>query len=415
MGLDGKLYALYEPDPGGSAASNIDVYNPISGLWLYSVIIPPDTINGGISAIAVDGNGEIFAVGAWYLYRISPTGVVEQTVMPVPIFETLGDINVDENGRLIMVSDKANVLVGSTALAGFTIFSANNNPEVYDWDAFISFARHVPAPAPPPIVASGANRLANISTRLEVKTGDQVGIAGFIITGGTAQVVVRAIGPSLASYGIDGPLADPTLELHDSTGAVIASNDNWGDSQAAELESLGLSPYNSLESAIVRTLAPGSYTAIIQGKDGATGVGLVEAYNVTSAPGVKFGDISTRGFVDQGENVMIGGFIVSGQPSAGDAEEVVVRGLGPSLASLGVSGTLQDPVLDLYNGNGDVIASDDNWKDSQATEIEAAGLAPTDDREAAILTTLLAGAYTAVLHGKGTATGNGLIEAYGIH
>lgn len=414
MGLDGKLYALYQPSPGGGAASSIDVYNPVTGVWLYNIVIPPDTINGGISAIAVDTTGQIFAVGAWYLYRISPAGAIEQTLMPVPMFEILGDINVDENGRLIMVSNKANVLIGTTALAGFTTFSADNNPDVYDWAAFISFARHIPAPAPPPIVASGAERLANISTRLQVNTGDQVGIAGFIITGGSAQVVLRAIGPTLTSYGIDAALADPTLELHDDTGAILATNDNWQDTQASEIETLGLAPFNPSESAIVRTLAPGSYTAIIQGKDGGTGVGLVEAYDVSTDAGVKFGDISTRGFVDKDQNVMIGGFIASGQPSAGDAVEVVVRGLGPSLAASGVTGTLQDPALDLYNANGDIIASNDNWKTTQQSELEAVGLAPGDDREAALLTSLLAGPYTVVLRGKGTATGNGLIEAYSI-
>ncbi|MGI8956735.1 MAG: hypothetical protein ACR2II_07460 [Chthoniobacterales bacterium] len=248
----------------------------------------------------------------------------------------------------------------------------------------------------------------------QVNTGDQVGIAGFIITGGSAQVVLRALGPTLTSYGIDAALVDPTLELHDDAGAIIATNDDWQETQATEIEALGLAPYNPSESAIVRTLAPGSYTAIIQGKDEATGVGLVEAYDVSSHAGVKFGDISTRGFVDQGQNVMIGGFIASGQPGAGDAVEVVVRGLGPSLAAFGVTDTLPDPAIDLYNANGDTIASNDDWKATQQSELEAVGLAPADDREAALLTTLLAGPYTVVLHGKGADTGNGLIEAYSI-
>ena len=411
MGLDGRLYALYESTPGASGATNVDVYDPVTGAWLYAIDLPLQ--NFSITGIAVDQSGEILAVGAWFVYRLSADGTVEATAMPVPEFEILDDIDVDETGRVIIISDKANVLVGTTALTSFTTFAGNNNPAVLDWAAFITFARHIPAPAPPPIVPSGTSKLPNISTRLEVKTVDQVGIAGFIITGtGEMTVVVRAIGPSLANYGVDGTLQDPTLELRDSSGALLASNDNWGDTQASEIEGTGLAPYSELESAIVRTLSPGQYTAIIQGKDATTGVGLVEAYGINPPADTKFGNISTRGFVDQGQNVMIGGFIISGQPSAGDAAQVVVRGLGPSLTQSGVSDVLPDPTLELHNANGWLVASNDDWKDTQSAEIEATGLAPTDDREAAIVTTLLSGAYTAILRGKDTATGNGLIEVY---
>lgn len=251
--------------------------------------------------------------------------------------------------------------------------------------------------------------LVNISTRLPVGTGANVVIGGFIVSGPESKnVIVRAIGPSLAAFGVTGALADPTLELHAGDGSLIAANDNWKDSQEADINATGLAPGNDLESVILRTLAPGSYTAIVQGKNDTTGVGLVEAYDLTQSPDSKLANISTRGLVGVGDEVLIGGFI------AGPDTQVVVRAIGPSLGAFGVDGALQDPTLELHDGDGAIVASNDNWKDSDETAIEATGLAPADDRESAILRTLATGSYTAIVRGTNETVGVGLVEVYNL-
>ena len=220
---------------------------------------------------------------------------------------------------------------------------------------------------------------------------------------------MRAIGPSLANFGIADPLADPVLELHGGDGSLIMMNDNWKDTQQSEIEASGFQPQNDLESAIISTLDPGNYTAVVSGKDGGTGVGLVEGYDLDQAADSQFGNISTRGFVETGTNVMIGGFILGGED--GNAK-VVVRALGPSLTAFGVSGALADPILELHDGSGALVQSNDNWKDTQQTEIEATGLQPTNDMESAVFEMLAPGAYTAVVAGKGDVIGVGLVEVY---
>jgi hypothetical protein len=250
----------------------------------------------------------------------------------------------------------------------------------------------------------------NISTRLSVGTGDSVLIGGFIITGSASKkVIIRGIGPSLSQFGISGVLADPTLELHDSTGGVIASNNNWGDTQQGEIQDSGLAPTHDLEAAIAITLAPGPYTAIVAGVSNTSGVGSVEIYDLDSGVGSKLANISTRGLVTTGDNVMIGGTIVVGNMSA----RMLIRAIGPSLASFGISNTLQDPTLELHDSQGGIIASNDNWVDSaDATAISATTLPPTDDRESAILATVPPGQYTAIVRGSGDSTGVALVEAY---
>jgi hypothetical protein len=252
--------------------------------------------------------------------------------------------------------------------------------------------------------------LLNISTRLGVRAGDNVLIGGFIITGGSPKkVIVRAIGPSLDSLGVEGALADPMLELHEPDGTIV-TNDNWKETQEQEIIDTTILPTNDLESAIVATLDPGAYTAIVAGKNGATGIGLVEAYDLEQTAASQLANISTRGFVGADDNVMIGGFIVGGASNA----TVVVRAIGPSLGALGVAGPLQDPTLELHDSTGAIVASNDNWTETQQAEIEVAGLAPTDDREAAIEATLSSGAYTAIVRGKNGATGIALVEAYNL-
>jgi hypothetical protein len=259
-----------------------------------------------------------------------------------------------------------------------------------------------------PIAGTPAPQLLNISTRLRVQTGENVLIGGFIITGmDPKRVLIRAIGPSLPASA--NPLADPRLELYQG-GSQLASNDNWRDTQEAEVEATDLAPSNNLESAILRTLPPGAYTAVVQGTGNATGTGLVELYDVNQIAISEIANISTRGFVETGDNVMIGGFIV--RPAGGGNASVAVRAIGPTLSQFGISGALQDPTLELVNSDGVVIGSNNNWKDLQRAEIEALGLQPGDDRESALLQTILPGNYTAIVRGANDTTGVAVVEAY---
>jgi hypothetical protein len=255
----------------------------------------------------------------------------------------------------------------------------------------------------------------NISTRLRVLTADNAGIGGFIITGtDPIRVILRAIGPSMTVDGtpLPGRLNDPTLELHDDSG-LIDFNDNWKDSpQRVEIALSGLAPTDDRESAIARTLAPGKYTGIIRGKNGTTGIGLVEVYDRDSRGNSKLANISTRGFVDIDDNVMIGGFIVGNHRGN---TTVVVRAIGPSLTSKGVPGAIQDPILEMYNSNGTLLAKNDSWQnDPRAAEIQKEQLAPADPRESATLQALAPGNYTAIVRGANNTTGAALVEVYNV-
>ena len=264
------------------------------------------------------------------------------------------------------------------------------------------------SPTPPP-PAAGKSRLLNISTRMRVDTGDNALIAGFIITGDSAKkVIIRGLGTSL---GIDGALGDPTLELNTGNDSVV--NDDWraGDEQA--IQASGIPPASNLESAIVATLQPGGYTAILRGKGDTTGIGLLEVYDLDSGAPALLANISTRGIVQSGENVMIAGFILG----AGDSgSRIVVRALGPSLGDAGISNPLNDPTLQLVNADGTLVRDSDNWNAdaAQAAELTTLGLAPRNGLESAIVTTLSPGAYTAVVADKGNGSGTGLVEVYNV-
>src|SRR5215210_1397579 len=249
----------------------------------------------------------------------------------------------------------------------------------------------------------------NLSTRVAVGSGANVAIAGFIVSGNVPKrMIVRALGPSLSSRGVSGVLPDPTLELHDSAGALLLTNDDWKQAQQAEIEATTLAPENDLESALVLTLAPGTYTAVVTPKDATGGIGLVEVYDLERDADSSFGNISTRGFVGTGDNAMIAGFIIG----AGENPLVVVRAIGPSLTSANIADPLLDPTIELHDGNGAVIAFNDNWRDTQGIALKATTLAPTDDREAAIVASLPPGNYTAIVRGVGDTTGIALVEAY---
>jgi subtilisin-like proprotein convertase family protein len=254
----------------------------------------------------------------------------------------------------------------------------------------------------------------NLSTRMRVQTGDNVGIGGFIITGAAAKhVLLRAIGPSLTQSGVPNALADPVLELHGPSGFATITNDNWRDDllQQAAIIATGIPPTNNLESAIDTTLNPGAYTAIVRGKNNTSGVALVEIYDLSPAVAAKLANISTRALVGTGDNIVIAGFTLGGQN--GD-DRIVVRGLGPSLAALGMSNALADPTLELRDGNGGLLAANNNWQDNpgQMAELMGSGLAPANPLESAIAATLPPGPYTALLAGVNNGAGIGLVEVY---
>jgi hypothetical protein len=268
-----------------------------------------------------------------------------------------------------------------------------------------------PTPTPSPTTASQA---INLSTRMFVQTGDNVGIGGFIITGSTPKhVVVRGLGPSLTQFGVSNALPDPVLELHGPGAFVTITNDDWRDdpAQAALIMADGLAPTNDLESAIDATLAPGAYTAIVRGFNNTTGVGVIEVYDLSPSAASKLGDISTRAFVSTGDNIVIAGFILGNNSGM---DRIVARGIGPSLTNFGVSNALADPTLELRDSSGTLLIANNNWRDdsAQAAELMADGLAPGDNLESGIAATLPPGLYTALLAGLNNGTGVGLVEVY---
>jgi hypothetical protein len=277
------------------------------------------------------------------------------------------------------------------------------------------------------LAQTGPSNLSNISTRSFVQTDQNVIIGGFIVQGtGSKSVIIRAIGPELTQYGITNALANPTLELHDGGGAVIATNDDWqttilggiiGSSQVSDIQNSGHAPTAASESAIIADLPPGNYTAIVRGVSNTTGVALVEVYDLSPGTSSNLANISTRSFVQTGENVMIGGFIVQG----GGPKRVIIRGIGPELTQYGIANPLANPTLELHDGTGSLIASNDDWQttilggiigSSQVSDIQNSGHAPTAASESAIIADLPPGNYTAIVSGTGNTTGVALVEVY---
>lgn len=254
----------------------------------------------------------------------------------------------------------------------------------------------------------------NLSTRLRVQKGDRVGIGGFIVMGTSSkQVIVRAIGPSLVASGIPDGLPDPVLELHGPDGFVTITNDNWKDTQQAEIEASGIAPSDDLESAIVVTLSPGAYTSIVRDKNNRSGMALVEVYDLDEGAHSKLANMATRAFVSTGENIVISGFLLRQDYLT---DHIVIRGIGPSLAPevFPITAVLADPRLELRDPNGEVLFANNNWPDDpwQAAELRVMGLAPVNHLESAISVTLPPGVYTVLLSGMNNGTGIGLIEVY---
>ena len=263
-----------------------------------------------------------------------------------------------------------------------------------------------PTPTPPLV------QTLNLSTRGNVQTGENVLISGIIIEGpdaSTKRVILRALGPSLTGSQVPATLRDPLLELYDDSGLPLFENDDWRDTQREEIEGTTLQPSNDRESAIVMSLLPGQYTAVMSGADGGTGVGLTEIYDLTRESQATVANISTRGFVGTDNNVLIGGFILDGSGTT----DVLIRAIGPSMADDGVANTLADPTLRVTDGNGNVTFND-NWGTDQQAQISATTIPPDDEREAAIFATLPAGTYTAIVAGAEGTTGVALVEIYSL-
>ena len=362
---------------------NNDPVDPDKWHWFGALAVAP---NGRIDVIWLDSRYAANNTDSQLFYSYSRDGGTTWSAN-VPVTTSfnpfLGYPNQNKIGDYItMVSDNTGADVAYSA-------TFNGEEDIY-------YVR----------VAPLASQLLNISSRADVLTGDKVAIAGFIVTGtAPKQVIIRGMGPSLAAAGVTGVLTNPMLQLFQGSNA-LATNDNW------------LAPANDFESAIVTTLNPGSYTAILSGKNNTTGIGLIEVYDLAPAVASKLTNISTRGFVSTGNNVMIGGVIVGA--GSGGGSQVVVRALGPSLTGAGVQGALADPILQLYNANGTALASNDNWKindrthASQEAEVRASGLQPANDLESAIVTSLAPGNYTAIVLGKNNTSGIALVEVYNL-
>jgi hypothetical protein len=378
----------------------------------FIVVVPGSSAITGPDAMTINGNLALSA-GASFSLVIRNTAAGEFDTMTVSGATSFGGTLKLTliNGFAPQPTDSFTVLTAGSPITGaFTNVASGSRIQTSDGHgSFIAtytdnhlvlsnFEGHSPSP-----------QLLNISTRLRVQTGDNALIGGFIITGtDPKKVLIRGIGPSLSAF-FSGALADPTLELYAGS-TLLSTNDNWKSDQQTAIESTGIPPGDDLESAIVRTLAPGSYTAILRGKNNTTGIGVVEAYDLDRTANSRLANISTRGFVETGDNVMIGGLIVG--PSDATSATIVVRAIGPSLGNFGIQGALQDPTLDLVNSDGVVVRSNNNWRDSQEAEIIATGLPPADDREAALVQTVAPGNYTAIVRGSGNTTGVALVEVY---
>jgi hypothetical protein len=308
-----------------------------------------------------------------------------------------GSYTVTFSGGPVATNQKTVSVVGGSNVKADYLATASPTPSPTPTPTPTPGPTPTPSPTPP-------TTLGNISTRSMVGTGENVLIGGFIITGTQSKkVIIRAIGPSLP---LPDKMLDPTLELHDSSGGVIAFNDDWAqNANQQEIINSSVAPTNPSESAILRSLAPGSYTAIVRGVNQSIGTAVVEVYDLDRTVDSKLANISTRAAVLGGDNVLIGGLIVVGQSQA----NVIIRAIGPSL---NMSGAMLDPTLELYDGNGTSIGSNDNWRTSQQAAILSTGVAPTRDAESAILLSLAPGAYTAVVRGANGTAGIAVIEAY---
>ena len=418
--INGKIYVA-----GGVGGGNntLEVYDPQANTWtsLSPMSVPRNHCGGGVI------NGKFYVVGgrdtaqsptAFEVY--DPQSNTWTTLPPMPTGRSgigVGAVN----GELYVFGGELPALH-----AEVEVYNPGSNswrriqdmalPRHGIWASVIGNRIYIPGggvsqgfgatPATDVFIVNTPATFANISTRLKVETGDNVLIGGFVVTGSVSKrLILRAIGPSLP---VAGPLANPRLELYNGTGQLIAANDDWQNApNKQEIIDSTLAPSQNAEAAILTTVAPGSYTAIVRGEANSTGVALAEVYDLEAGSEAKLANISTRGLVQTGDNVLIGGVILLGQ----QARRVIVRAIGPSLP---VPGALADPTLELRDTNGGLLAANDNWRTTQEAEIIATGVPPSHDLEAAIVQTLPASNYTAIVRGQGATTGIALVEAYAL-
>jgi hypothetical protein len=386
---NGEVLAAAGFNDGGEISS-AEIYNPATGLWTATGNL--SKLRGGHTATLLPGQKVLIAGGFIFGYESDSSGSAALYDPATGTWMNTGGLVTRREAHTATLLGDGTVLIAG-GITRDDVFRYLGSSELY--------VNSVPT-------------LLNISTRMHVQTDNYVLIAGFIITG-TAQktVIVRGMGPSVP---VPGALADPVIEVHGPSGELLGTNDNWRDAATRQqINDSGLAPGNDLESALWGTINPGAYTVILSGKDGGTGIGSVEVYDLDEPADSSLANISTRGYVETGDNVMIAGVIVAGGSSFGSAN-ILVRALGPSIP---MNYTLADPTLELYDANGNVIASNDDWKwrpdgSYQEPEISATRIAPYREVESALLRRLPPANYTAIIRGKNNTAGIGLVEVYNL-
>ncbi len=413
-GLKGEGDIAFRPsDNVGFLASALNASNqPVNDFYTFAISETTDlgmstrlgSSGVAIDAMAFDSSNTLYAIGQvdGMLYTINQTTGVATAVgaLGVNTNSPVSGMTFAPDGKLYAaIDDRLHVINKATGAA--TPVSSS----VINFGPFISSVSGL-------TFAPGAATLSAMSGRLPVGTGERVAIVGFAIRGTPdKRVVVRGIGPSLSPY-LSGFLADPVLELFNSQGVSIGKNDDFGTSpDVTAITNLGLAPGSPKESAILRTLPAGAYTAVLSGVNGGTGIGLVEAYDVDTGSASRLTSLSARGFVQSGDNVLIGGVNVSGSVT----ERVVIRAIGPDLATYGVANPLADPIVFIFDSNGTLLKSNDNFAtDPDAAEIAANGLSPKKPLESATIGSFAPGRYTAVVRGADNGSGVALVETYNL-
>jgi len=387
----------------GGPPNNLDTQN--GGFTVFGRVVNNGmTVVDAIAAVPRFNAGSPFDNIPLRNYT-TPNPVTVPNLVSVPTFSHISPLTFSVMSNNPAVAD-ATVSGTKLLVAGHQVGNATFTVTATDFDgATVSQNFTVSVIAAP-------GRLVQLSTRMQVGTGDNVLIGGFIIRGtAPKRLMIRGIGPST---GLSGALADPVLELYDSGGAMIASNNNWGDAaNRQDMVDTGIPPTSPNESAILTTVPTDptyrAYTTIVRGANNTTGIGLVEVYDLDSGPGSTVLNIATRGRVEVDPNALIGGFFLAGT----DPKRVLVRAIGPSLASSGIPGVLADPILELRDANGALLEANDDWGTSpNQAEIQASGAAPTNPKESAILRILPAGPATAIMRGVNNTTGVGSMEIY---
>lgn len=435
--LNGEGALAFQPSDGaGFLASPLNANNEPTNDFFMFVIAPGGTTGTSvrlgstgvaIDAMAFNSAGTLYGIGQadGTLYTINTTTGATTVVGPVAPLKDATGATVLKNSPIAgmtfgtpnpdmgnveeiyaAIDDRLYIVTPTTGAARLSPGAPAGQNVVLNFGPFVSSVSGL-------AFSPGAGTLGNMAGRLTVGTGENVGISGFIIRGTPAkQIVARGIGPSL--QGLTGLLADPVLELFNAQGVPLARNDDFAsnpDNEEQQIRDFGLAPNNPKESAIIRTLPEGNYTAILSGANGTTGTGLVEIYDVDVGSGSRLANLATRGVVSGGDGVLIGGIIVRGSAP----QRVVVRAIGPDLANRGVVNELADPNVEVFDGNGVSIKTNDNFMtDPDAAEISSQGLAPNNSLESATIVTLAPGNYSAVVRGAGTGTGVALIETYNI-